>query len=377
MAESIGEHSLSDEQLRHWPLTKLRKIFLDMGRQCNTRCIMCFQTDFSPQTRMPSFVWNEKLRPAYEVARTLAISGGEPTVLSNCRDLLKLILREYPHLKLETVTNGILFQGIWEEAFLVQGSCLNFSLNAIEPALYRRIVQFGNQEKVIENIQRMVRRKGETKSGLVIRISTVVLTETIDEIPVFVQWAVEHGLDQAIFLTDHYGGVSTKDPGRVQRRIAEAYEIADRHSSFRLIGLDLFDWHFARRCRIPPVRPRANLTATPKPCAAAFDSLLVSGAAMVKPCCWSWYVFGDLRVSSLADVWNSLNAYRFRKRMLALDFRDCPVNCDQNVRPLSFHLAQVRKGYYLLRRDPKNAVKKALRKFGLTTAQVKRSPSYA
>lgn len=95
---------------------------------------------------------------------------------------------------------------------------------------------------------------------------------------------------------------------------------------------------------------------------------------MAKPCCWSWYVFGDLQESTLLDVWNCSEAYRFRKRMLALDFRDCPVNCDQNVRPIGFQRSQFRKAYYLVRRDPTGTMKKALRKFGLTTAQVKRIP---
>ncbi len=233
MAESIGEHSPSDEHLRHWPLRELKRIFLDMGRQCNARCIMCYQTDFSPRTRMPQAIWEQTLRPAYEVAETLAISGGEPTVLPNCRELLKMIIADYPHLRVETVTNGVLFRGIWEEVFLAQGSYLNFNLNAIEPELYRRIVQFGNQEKVIENIGRIVRRKQETKSKLIVRISSVILDETIDEIPVFIQWAVDCGVDQAIFLTNHYRGVSTGNPRHVQMRIAEGYEIAERYPNFK------------------------------------------------------------------------------------------------------------------------------------------------
>ncbi len=123
-------------------LRELQTLHLEMGMQCNVRCAMCFQTDFRPSSRLPEIIWKEKLLPAYNAARELVIIGGEPTVLPNCRELLQMVLEKFPPLRLTTATNGIRFSGLWEDAFLRQGAHLNFSLNAVTPALYARLTRY-------------------------------------------------------------------------------------------------------------------------------------------------------------------------------------------------------------------------------------------
>ncbi|MBI5059688.1 hypothetical protein HZB60_07915 [candidate division KSB1 bacterium] len=61
--------TLTDEQIRHWPLEELRGVHVEMGKQCNVRCVMCYQTDFSPATKATDIIWKERLLPAYERAK--------------------------------------------------------------------------------------------------------------------------------------------------------------------------------------------------------------------------------------------------------------------------------------------------------------------
>ncbi|MFH1011699.1 MAG: radical SAM protein, partial [bacterium] len=347
--------TVSTEKLMHWPLEKLREIHLELGQQCNVRCSMCYQTDFSPATKLPDIVWKERLRLAYPMAERLTLQGGEPTILSNCRELLEMMLREYPHMKLLTVTNGILFNGLWEEAFLQQGAFLNFSLDAIHPDLYRKIVQFGRQDKVVENIDRVVAKKRRLGSPLTIRISSVVLKETVEELPVFVQWAVDHGLDQVLFEVDPILSLRHSDTVFVQQRIAEAYGVADRNPQIKLIGLDDFDWLYSMKYKLTPIRTRQAFTVEKKPCPVAFNTLFVDYRGIARPCCKSWFPFGNLVEETLQEVWNSKNAFLFRRRMLNDDFRDCMVACHLNTRPIDARTATVRKAYWLFRRDPKAA----------------------
>jgi hypothetical protein len=60
--------------------------------------------------------------------------------------------------------------------------------------------------------------------------------------------------------------------------------------------------------------------------------------------------------------------------MLNLDFRDCLLACDLNTKPIHPKVADARKAYWTVRRDPKGAMSKAIRKFGLSNAQMKLSP---
>lgn len=368
--------SLADDQIRNWPLSNLRELHIEMGKQCNVRCVMCYQPDFSPGTKAAEIVWKERLLPAYEVADTLTLSGGEPTILPGAKELLKLVLNRYTHLKLNTVTNGVLFRGLWDEAFLKHGYTLNVSLNAIDPDLYKTIVQFGRQDQVIENIRRMVRLRNETGSKLLLRISSVIIDQTIHEMPDFVQWAADNGLDEVLLYTDYLRGIRKYDAKAVQEFISATYETADRNPSVRMLHLDDFDWHYARIHNIKPVRPRPISQQDAAPCPIAFDTLFINPDGACKPCCKSWYLYGNLVKSSLPEVWNSNAAFKFRKRMLKLDFRDCLPACDLNAKPIHPHIAEARKAYWVFRREPKTAYKKALRRFGLTSAQLDMPPEH-
>jgi len=371
MTTSVDFAALSSAALRHWPLEAIKTIHLEMGMQCNVRCAMCFQTDFRPSTVLSQHIWEEKLRPVYETGHELTLVGGEPTVLPNCRALLELVTRNFPHLQLITATNGIRFTGLWAESFLRQGAYLNFSLNSVRPETYRRLVQFGQFDKAVANIDHMVHRKRETGSSLVIRVSAVVSDETVDELPEIVQWAADHGLDQVTLDPDWLGRLTRHAPADVQAKIAEAYSVADRYPHLTLLRLWDVDRRFAMSHSIPPVRPHPLTIREPVPCNSPFDTLHVSVDGSVHACCLTWYSYGNLNTASLADLWQGQAAYRFRRRMQRLDFRDCWTGCDRNACPIHPGISRLRQGWSAIRRDPLTAAGKIARTLGWTTARVR------
>jgi len=331
---------------------------------------MCYQTSFSPKDKLDDIVWKEKLLDAYAVIESITMQGGEPTVLPNCLELVRIITRDFPHVTLDTVTNGLMWNGEWEDAFLSQGSCVNFSLNAIDPSLYSRIMQFSRQAEVIANIDRMVRRKRQIGSKVVLRASTVVLRDTIDEMPRFIEWSGQHGLDQVIFSVDPVLSMSDHDVPRVQSAVAAAYAMADRWPDLEVLCLTDFDRSYAVRHRVAPVRSWQEMARPTGACPVGFDAMIVGYRGIVRPCCKSWYPFGDLMKSSLREVWSSRAAALFRGRMLRNDFRDCATSCDLNANPVNEQRSLARRGYWLLRREPDLALAKVKRKFGLSNAQV-------
>ncbi|RPH93985.1 radical SAM protein [candidate division KSB1 bacterium] len=366
---------MDDQTLRNWPLDKLKFIHLEMGMQCNVRCSMCYQTDFSPNSRLSDAIWKEKMRPAYQTADYLVIVGGEPTVIPSCRELVKLVTSEYPNLTLDMATNGLLFNGFWADMFLEHGHCINFSIHTTKPDLYPRIVQFGNLQKVIENIDHVVQRKVETGSSLQIRTSVVVTNDTVLQIPDFILWSAEHGLDQVLIMTDQLGKFQDIPQAQVRDSIERAYQIADANPQIEVISLGDFDWYYASLHGLDSVRPRTSGSARRAPCPTAFDGIYVNDDGSAKPCCRSWYLYGNLNRQTLQEIWNSEAAYRFRRRMLKMDFRDCTVACDLNANPIDHRIAFLRKAYWVFRRNPRNALKKGMRKLGLTTAQIKKRDS--
>src|SRR5450432_702411 len=88
------------------PLRGLSHLKLYMGLQCNVRCKMCFQTDYSPRVRMEPELYKDRLREAYPYVQVVKLVGGEPTIMKNCRDAAAF-LRAYPNVKLDITTNGV------------------------------------------------------------------------------------------------------------------------------------------------------------------------------------------------------------------------------------------------------------------------------
>ncbi|MBK6910336.1 MAG: radical SAM/SPASM domain-containing protein [bacterium] len=256
---ALNLNSITPDMLQHWPLEYLRHLHLEMGQQCNVRCSMCYQTSFSPKDKLDDIVWKEKLLDAYAVIESITMQGGEPTVLPNCLELVRIITRDFPHVTLDTVTNGLMWNGEWEDAFLSQGKVL--------------------------------------------------------------------------CLTD-------------------------------------FDRSYAVRHRVAPVRSWQEMARPTGACPVGFDAMIVGYRGIVRPCCKSWYPFGDLMKSSLREVWSSRAAALFRGRMLRNDFRDCATSCDLNANPVNEKRSLARRGYWLLRREPDLALAKVKRKFGLSNAQV-------
>lgn len=355
-------------------LVGLEDLHLEMGVQCNVRCSMCYQVDFSPSSQLPDVIWRDRLHPAYAAAKRLTIQGGEPTIMKNCHELLTLVRADYPHLKLLTVTNGQVLSALWENAFLEQGDHLNFSLNSIRKPVYQKLVQFGQHKKIMDNIDRMVRRKRETGSEVILRISMVILEETWDELPDFIQWGADHGLDEVIFLTDPTLIPRAAPPSAVRQKIQEAYGAVDRHPQIRVIHLTDFDSYYAGIHRLATVRSVRTEASNSCECPLAFSMLFVDHLGWARACCKSWYPFGNLTSTSVQEIWNGTRATRFRNRVRWRDYRDCLPSCDLNPNPASNFTAGTRRAYWAWRREPQNTVKKAFRKLGITTAQREEKP---
>ncbi len=219
------------------------------------------------------------------------------------------------------------------------------------------------------NVDRIVKRKRETGSAVQLRISMVIRDDTIDEMPVFVQWAADHGLDEVMLAADLVGRVTDTAATHVQTKIAECYAIADRNPGVTLVHLSEFDRLFAAEHRVAPVRPSAPGSRLASPCSIPNHTLLVSFDGIVRPCCVSWYVLGNLNAQSVYEVWSGDAARAFRGRMAAGDFRDCSLRCPYNARPVSRSISTLRQGLSSLRRNPRETGRKVLRRLGLTTAQ--------
>lgn len=330
----------------------LSRLHLIMGLQCNVRCTMCYQTDFSPKFNMPPVLYKERLGEAYAHVTSVKLQGGEPTIMKNCKEAA-VILQRHPQVKLTVITNGVFIDDFWHETLVEQGGNVSVSINAATEPAYDKIVIHGEYKRVIKNLERLLAaRKGKTPS---VGVTAVILKENFHELHRIIELCGKLGIDYVEFLADpilSFAGLPSR--AEVSAELERCFE-AKNATNVQVIGLDDFGSKFAVPFRFdgPP--------AAKKPmCGAPFSNLVIDWDGEVRVCCNTWVKMGNLYEKPLAEILADRPVRTFRKKMQNDDYLWCSPNCSDNASPTKLSLAH--KYAYELRADPKNFLTKVRQK---------------
>lgn len=332
----------------------LSRLHLIMGVQCNVRCTMCYQTDFSPKFNMPPELYKEKLKEAYAHVTSVKLQGGEPTIMKNCKEAA-ILLREHPKAKLTVITNGVLIDDFWHETIVNQGGHLAVSINAATNKAYEKIVIAGEYGRVIKNLERVLAaRKGKTPSVVV---SAVMLKENFSETAALIELAGKMGIDGVEFMVDPivtFAGL----PGRseILAEMERCVTAKAKYPDLAVTGLDDFGDKFAF-----PIRFAGPKAAKKAMCGAPFHNVVVDWDGTVRICCNTWVKVGNLYEKPLEQILQDRMVQRFQAKMKADDYVWCSPNCPDNASPTKLSLAH--KYIYEARQDPKQFMRKVEQKF--------------
>ncbi|NQU99411.1 MAG: radical SAM protein [Parcubacteria group bacterium] len=346
-------------------LSRIKELHVEMGYQCNLRCIMCFQCDYT-QKLNPN-VWQKKLLPLYSTLEKMTIQGGEITVIPECRDLVKLVLEKNPNIKFGAMSNGVLFNEYWQKLFVDHGYMINLSLNAANKETHEKINKNSIWEKVIGNLKAVIDLRNQKKSPLEVYTSFVILPQNIRQLADFIELGKGFGVDKIRFFFDAVN--LEEDTKLVEKEVGKALDVARKYKdSLAVEGLIYFYQYYCNQKKvkniykdeIEPLIPQGN-------CNIPFNNLYVDRAAKALVCCMSNLVLGDMNKDSLEEVWNGKRAQLFRKMMQKGDYRYCQATCPSNKKPsYSFDLAKLRcyidKIKYEYMQSPKTTLKKIKRK---------------
>lgn len=337
------------------PAARLRRLQLTMGVQCNVRCSMCFQTDYSPKLNMPAGIYRDLLRDTYGRIERLKVIGGEPTIMQNCREVAALV-REHAALKLDIHTNGVLVDAFWQETFVEQGGMILFSINAATQRTYESIVRFGDYRRAIRNVERLLAgRKGRVPT---VKLTSVILKENVSEIAELVRLGAALGVDSVVFGMDPILS-RTCDRTRDEVR-AELVRAKEAHAATGVAvqGLDRFE-----RALCPAeAGDEAPLWATEAavPCPVPFTELVVDSGGEVQVCCNSWVKLGSVYDSTLTELRGGELVAAFQRKVRSGDYLWCSPHCHKNPRP--HPLALGHKLWTRVKEDPRQVVRKLARK---------------
>lgn len=336
------------------PLADLHRLHLIMGLQCNVRCTMCYQTDFSPKFNMSSELYKDKLLEAYPYVSSVKLQGGEPTIMKNVRETA-IILRDYPNAKLTVTTNGVFIDDFWHETFIKQGGCINVSINAATRPVYDKIVIHGEYAKVRQNLERLLaNRHGKTP---LIGLNAVILKENFNELHKLIELAGDLGVDYLELLVDpilSYIGLPGRD--EIQAELLRCHEAVQK-TKMQVTGL--YDFH--QKFALPLAKLPGEHEATKKgACPAPFHNLVIDWDGTARVCCNTWIHLGNLNHQSLTEIWKSKNALLFRDKMNKDNYIWCSPSCSDNMYPTKLSL--LNKYWYEFKTNPKEFFRKVHQK---------------
>lgn len=344
-------------------LKDIKELHLEIGYQCNLRCKMCFQKDYTQG--MDARIWQEKLLPLYPHLKHLIIQGGEPTVIKETKDLINLVLTKNPVIKFGTMTNGLLFGDYWQKLFVEHGFMVNFSLNGATKETHEVINCFSKYDKVMENLRRLIALRDSAGSSLEIYISFVIISDNLRELCDFIKLGKSLGVNRVRFFFD--ASQLPDEKQLVAEQIGEALLLKREFGKLLQVdGLVKFYQYYCVKNKLVN-RFIDEKEDVPAHCAVPWRNLYVDHYGKLMSCCLSNVILGDLNTEDLDKLINNRQAIDFRRKISVDDFRYCQTACLNNFKPVYRLDLSKLKGYwnkfrYDFARSPRVAIGKGWRK---------------
>lgn len=194
-----------------------REVKLNHDRSCNLACPSCRTAPYVAQGRAKQRlerVAESVVLPLLKTASLVEITGsGDPFASQHFRRVLKRInVQDFPHLKIDLATNGILFdEHSWRQLEL-EGLCRNavISVDAATERTYSVVRKGGDFNRLLRNLGFIA---GLRENGELARVSLVFVAQKDNflEIPEFIQLTKSFGFDAACFLMIAPWSQSRKD----------------------------------------------------------------------------------------------------------------------------------------------------------------------
>lgn len=297
-----------EEYFKGEPL--LTHLHLEIASACNERCVHCY----IPHENKNSYIEPDLFYSIIEQSRKmnllhLTISGGEPLMHEHFVDFLDKC-NEYNFsinvLSNLTQLNNIILAAMKRNHLL----CVQTSLYSMDPQIHDAITQVkGSFKKTISAILKL------WENDIPMQISCPIMKQNVDCYTDVVDWGRAHnikvGSDYVIIAKYNHMidnlqyRLSAQDIKLlIQRQVVQAPQY-----------LELLKNEAINRRDINPDNPI---------CSVCHSSICIADNGDVYPCAgWQDYIVGNLRNTSLIDIWTHAEKVKYLRDLRKRDFPKC------------------------------------------------------
>lgn len=279
---------------------------LELTYRCNARCSHCYLDDASEQTAAGELDGAEWRNVIDQLARMgcmrVLVTGGEPTLHSDCLDICRHVVRR--GMLCDLYTNGIAVP----EAFFEGISAL--PLNSVSVSLYSGTDAFhdaitgipGSFQKTLASLLRF------KAAGFDVFAKTPLFHGHLDDYFSARRLGLQHNFSvhPANILVPGHSGTSRNE---MMLDSAEYREFLERD---------------ARPDTAPETETSRETIAGDSVCHAGLSTLCISPTGIVRPCNSFPWDCGNVRSDSLSHIWKTAEPFR---RLRALRRRDLSPAC--------------------------------------------------
>ena len=216
---------------------------------CNIKCITCRDTKvISSSTeieKLNSHIYKTFL-PLLKNCEIVSLNGaGEIFASKHCRTLVKAIVKEYPQIKFDLHTNGILCNerncdelGITDKIISI-----DISMHAAKKSTYEKIMIGSDYDKVVKNIKWLSTLK---KNSQLKRLDLYFVVQKMNylEMPDFVKFAQENNADVYFWEYRNWGTKLNKKYDKIA--VFEKYH-PEYNKFVKMLNNDIFQ---ANNCHL-------------------------------------------------------------------------------------------------------------------------------
>ncbi|MBM3253022.1 MAG: glycosyltransferase [Candidatus Omnitrophica bacterium] len=301
---------------------------------CNAKCIFCLDGDY-PYFNLDIYkgFFEKKLGSILPRARALNLCGyGEILLMPDVLLFLDYLNKTLPHVNKIITTNGVplspsILGRIIESKYNIQ-----ISLHTSNKDLHKLLTGIDMFERIIEQIKHLVRIRPDSRMPG-ISLVFVINSLNIEDLPNFVRFAIDLGVDEVIcnYLTiykpSHFELSCFYKQDITNEMVAEAEEIANTHN-FRL--------------RTPPKFNQPSQNNGDSICSEPWRYFYVETQGSVLPCCYAEGHIGYLNQKSFEEIWNGKVYQDLRRSQIERRIDGFCKNCyklnENNVNNLLAHI---------------------------------------
>jgi len=292
---------------------QLTNLHIEITSLCNERCIHCYiPHDYKISYIEPDLFYNVLKQCKNMRVLHLILSGGEPMLHKNFCDFLKKC-REYDFsvnvLSNLTLLNDEIIKEMKQNPLL----SVQVSLYSLEPAVHDEITQMkGSLEKTKNAILKLI------ENDIPLQISCPIMKQNMCTYVDVHKWANKH----KIHVGDDYGLIArynhTTQNLSCRLSINEINEVVNNKIAN--------DSRYLEQMKVE-VEKKKNETSNDFVCSVCNSSICITDNGNVYPCAgWQDYVVGNVKETSLNDIWNNSEKVQYLRGLRKKDFPKC-IQC--------------------------------------------------